>query len=240
MTTITLKERAEALGVDFFGVADLTPAHDAILEQGGPEIAAYPRAISIGIALLHPIVDQLPRRAERAVAVEYRSHAYEVVNARLDFVTSRLGSALQHAGFQALPIPASKRVDDERLCAAFSHKLAAHLAGLGWIGKSCLLITPENGPRVRWATLLTDAPIDPTGKSMKERCGDCTACVDICPVQAFTGRPFRKSEPRETRYDAAKCEQYFDSLRAQNPEMGVCGMCLYVCPYGKSIARSDS
>jgi epoxyqueuosine reductase QueG len=240
MTSISLKERAEALGVDFFGVADLAPAYEAILEQGGPEIAAYPRAISVGITLMHPIVDLLPRRAERAVAVEYRSHAYDVVNARLDFVTSRLGSALQRAGFRALPIPASKRVDDERLCASFSHKLAAHLAGLGWIGKSCLLITPESGPRVRWATVLTDAPVDPTGKAMKERCGECTECVDICPVQAFTGRAFRKGEPREARYDAAKCDQYFASLRAQDPETAVCGLCLYVCPYGKSIARGDS
>ena len=233
MTSISLKERAEALGVDFFGVADLSAAHDFILAQGGPEIAAYPRAISVGIALLNPIVDQLPRRAERAVAIEYRSHAYDVVNDRLDFVASRLSSALQRAGFRALPIPASKTVDRERICASFSHKLAARLAGLGWIGKNCLLITPQNGPRLRLATVLTDAPLDPTGAPGRERCGDCVECVEICPVQAFSGRFFREDEPRQARFDAAKCERYFDALRQKDPETAVCGLCLYVCPYGR-------
>jgi hypothetical protein len=61
-------------GADYYGFADLTAAQDAILEQGGAEIAKYPRSISIGIALFHPIVNQLPRRQERAAVVGYRSH----------------------------------------------------------------------------------------------------------------------------------------------------------------------
>lgn len=233
MTSIHLKKHAESLGVDYFGVADLVPARDAILDQGGPEIAAYPRAISVGIALLHSIVDRLPQRNERAVAIHYRSQAYDVINSRLDFVTSRLSSTLQHAGFKALPIPASKRVDEVHICASFSHKLAANLAGLGWIGKSCLLVTAHNGPRVRWATVLTDAPMEPTGKPMGEHCGACTQCVAICPVQAFTGRAFQEGEPRAARYDAAKCDRYFAEMRQQDPETAVCGLCLYICPYGR-------
>jgi epoxyqueuosine reductase len=229
----TLRENAEAQGADFFGVADLAPARAAILAQGGPAMAAYPRAISVGIALLNSIVDGLPRwadRSDRAVAVHYRQHCYDVVNQRLDLLTSRLSSILQRAGHQALPIPASKRVDDARICAAFSHKLAAHMAGLGWIGKSCLLITPQAGPRVRWATILTDAPLQPTGGPMEQRCGECTLCVDICPVQAFTGEPFRPGEPREKRYDAARCEGHLNALTRQDLDTGVCGLCLYVCP----------
>jgi epoxyqueuosine reductase len=143
-----------------------------------------------------------------------------------------MGSMLQRAGYMAFPVPASKRADDERICSIFSHKLAAHLAGLGWIGKSCLLITPKAGPRVRWATVLTDAPLEPTGKEMEERCEDCQECVSVCPVGAFTGRPFREDEPREARYDARKCEQYHATLE-KKMGIGVCGMCLYVCPFGR-------
>lgn len=227
-----LKDTAEEMGADFFGVADLAEAHNAILEQGGPQIAEYPRAISIGIALLHPIVDGLPRRDERAVAVNYRHHAYDVVNQRLDAIASHLGSIIQHEGYRALPIPSSERVDDERICAAFSHKMGAHLAGLGWIGKSCLLITPEAGPRVRFATVLTDAPLRPTGMPMEEKCKSCDECVKICPKSAFTGRPFREDEPREARYDARKCERYFQEMK-EKAGPAVCGMCLYVCPYGR-------
>lgn len=65
------------------------------------------------------------------MAVEYRTHAYDIVNQRLDAIASRVASELQKAGFEAFPVPASDRVDDERICAVLSHKLAAHLAELG-------------------------------------------------------------------------------------------------------------
>ena len=233
-----LREAAQMWGADFFGVADLSLARGAILAQGGPFVAAYPWGISLGIALLHTIVDQLPERAERAVAISYRQHSYDVINQRLDLLTSNLSSLLQREGHRALPVPAAKRVDDERLCAAFSHKMTAHLAGLGWIGKSCLLVTPQVGPRVRWSTVLTDAPLAATGGPMEERCGGCQQCVEICPVQAFTGQPFRVDEPRESRFDARRCDRYFAELNDRDPETVVCGMCLYICPYGRR-QRSD-
>jgi epoxyqueuosine reductase len=234
-----LRKLAEELGADFFGVADLSPARDFIISQGGQEVGGYPKAVSIGIALLNPIVDQLPNRAETTIAIEYRHHAYDVINERLDSIASRLGSILQKEGCRAFPVPASKRVDDERICAIFSHKLAAHLAGLGWIGKSCLLITPEAGPRVRWATVLTDAPLVDTCQPMQERCGDCQECVQVCPVGAFTGRPFREDDPREARYDAHKCESYHKGLE-RDLGIGVCGMCLYVCPHGRHREQSPN
>ena len=224
-------ELARELGADFVGVADLSSAHEAIVEQGGERVAAYPRAISIGIVLLDTIVDELPHRCERCVAVSYQ-HAYDITNLRLDLITSRLSSSIQKEGYKALPIPASERCDDKRICAVFSNKMAAHLAGLGWIGKSCLLITPEAGPRVRWATVLTDAPLNATGEPMNERCGNCTDCQDICPVSAFHGRNFREDEPRETRYDARKCEKYFEDMKKKGGT-SVCGLCVYVCPHGQ-------
>lgn len=226
-----LESLAESWGADIFGVAELSPARDAILEQGGAVVAEYPRSISIGIALFDSVVDQLPQRAERAVAIAYKHHCYDVINQRLDLISSRLSSALQSDGYNALPIPASKTVDDEKLVASFSHKMAAHLAGLGWIGKNCLLITPKRGPRVRWATILTDAPLKVTGEAREEECGTCQQCVEICPVNAFTGQPFRENEAREARFDAGKCDRYLTKLE-EGDQIGVCGMCLYICPYG--------
>ncbi len=228
-----LLDSAMSWGADYFGIADLSPAYDTIFEQGGAEIAEYPRGISIGIALLHPIVNQLSPRPERAAAVSYRYHGYDVINFRLDEVVSRLASVLQHSGYRAFPVPASKRVNDDQICAIFSHKLSAHLAGLGWIGKNCLLITPGMGPRVRWATVLTDAPLVKTGRSMDERCGDCHECVDICPARAFTGQSFRAGEPRAVRFDASKCDRYFSKMKERDAETAVCGLCLYTCPYGR-------
>ncbi|HEX3013096.1 MAG TPA: 4Fe-4S double cluster binding domain-containing protein [Methanobacterium sp.] len=222
---------AEHEGADFFGIADLSRAKEAIADQGGVLCAQYSKAISIGITLPQTVVDELPNRENRAVAVNYR-HAYDITNLRLDLLTSKLGSIIQQEGYKALPVPASERFDDERICAVFSHKLAANLAGLGWIGKSCLLVTPEAGPRVRWATVLTDAPLIITGKPMEVQCGECNECVEICPVSAFTGEPFREEERREVRYNAKKCEDYVNKA-CEDADWTVCGLCIYACPHGK-------
>jgi epoxyqueuosine reductase len=227
-----LDEFARELGADFFGVADITPVEDFIQNQGGDMVMGYPRAISIGIILLDTIVDQLPQRFDRSVAVNYRHHTYDIINLRLDMISSRISSLLQKEGHKALPIPASERYDDNELFAVFSHKLAANMAGLGWIGKSCLLITPEAGPRVRWTTILTEAPLTPTGEPIENGCGECTDCVDACPVSAFTGKKFRADENREVRYDAKKCEKYFKVMEDAG-KIPVCGLCIYNCPKGR-------
>ncbi len=227
-----IEEFAMEFGADFYGIADISPAEDFIRKQGGEGVTGYPRAISIGIMLIDTIVDQLPQRFERSVAVNYRHHTYDIINLRLDLIASRLSSILQKNGHKTLPIPASERYDYEGICAVFSHKLAANMAGLGWIGKSCLLITPEAGPRVRWTTILTKAPLNVTGKPLENGCGECRDCVDTCPVSAFTGEPFRVDENREVRYDARKCEKYFEIMEDAG-KIPVCGLCIYNCPKGK-------
>lgn len=227
-----LDEFSRDLGADFYGVADLLNAKDFIAEQGGIKVSEYPRAISIGIVLLDDIVNQLPDRFDRSVAVNYKHHSYEIINLRLDLIASRLSNILQKNGNKALPIPALERYDDDRICAVFSHKLAANLAGLGWIGKSCLLVTPEVGPRVRWTTILTDAPLKTAEKPLEDGCGQCADCVNICPVSAFTGESFRAEEAREVRYDAFKCEKYFEIMEDAG-KIPVCGLCIYACPKGK-------
>lgn len=232
-----LRELAMALGADFYGVADLSPAREAIRAQGGPCVADYPWSVSVGVALMKAVVDPIVNQDDRAAIQNYRHHGYDVVNQRLDQIVSRLSSALQREGHRALPIPASGTVSAELLQGAFSHKLGAHLAGLGWIGKSCLLVTPEAGPRVRWATILTDAPLQPTGEPADQRCGDCRQCVEICPVQAFSGRPFREDEPRSARYDAHRCYSYLNE-RQEGIGYSVCGLCLYICPHGRKEAAT--
>ena len=238
VSNMRIDDRANSLaidaGCDFYGIADLSSAQQTVADQGGLLVQGYPYAISVGIAMPGSIVDQLPNRSNPAVAVAYRQHSYSVINQRLDLLTSRIAGSLQKEGHRALPVSASERYDNERICAVFSHKLAAHLAGLGWIGKSCLLITPQAGPRVRWASVLTDAPLQSTGQPLPEKCGSCSECVDICPADAFTGQPFHEDEPRSVRYDARKCEEYHVEADGATG-FRVCGLCVYVCPYGRRV-----
>jgi len=105
-----------------------------------------------------------------------------------------LMKTLDDLGFTASPIPTYLPVPMEGpgrgLIGDLSIRHAAYEAGLGAIGKNRLLITPEFGPRVRFAAILTSAQLEP-GKPIKEDfCSDCGACVESCP----TGSLAKKGE----------------------------------------------
>lgn len=220
---------AKQYGLDLFGVADLSKAKAFVVAQGGAHLAQFPRAISIGVHLLDAIVDELYRHEEPSVILTYRN-LYTTANMSLDRAAFALAKRIQREGYKAYPIPASQPVNPRKLEGAFSHKLAAHLAGLGWIGKNCLLITPKYGPRVRLASVLTDAPLE-AGKPLTNQCGDCQKCVDACPPRALTGVPFDPKEPRDVRFKAHLCSHYIEK-RARLLGVGSCGLCVYICPYG--------
>ena len=151
----------------------------------------------------------------------------------LDRVALEVARFCASKGFRALPIPASLTVDEERQLGHISHKAVAVLAGLGWMGKSTLVITPDRGPRVRFATVLTDAPL-PAGEPMECQCGPCRACVEACPVGAIRDVRFRlRPARREDALDVQACLSFLEKF-AGDPRIGelICGICVKACPYG--------
>ena len=228
--TLELESLARDMGTTHFGIADLTSARQRVSEQGGEFLAQFPRAVSHGFVLTDGIVDTLVDHDNIPALHTYRHYVYQIVNPRLDSISLMLAQALDKAGFQAYVVPASQTVDRTRLIGVFSHKLAAHLAGLGWIGKSAMLITPEHGPRVRWGTVLTDAPLE-AGRPVDENCRDCDECVKGCPAHAFTGQAFDQLRLRSEIFAAEACDRY---LRERETFYRVCGMCVYICPFGKN------
>jgi epoxyqueuosine reductase len=225
-----LESLAKDMGATYFGIADLTPARQVISEQGGAFLTRFPQAVSHGFVLADGIVNTLVHHQNIAALHNYWYYVYQIVNPRLDSISLMLAQSLEKAGFQAFVVPSSQLMDRTRLTGVFSHKLAAHLAGLGWIGKSALLITPEHGPRVRWGTVLTDAPFE-EGVPMAEMCSDCCACVKGCPAHAFTGQTFDKPRTRREIFAAEACDRYL-SKRENLPR--ACGICVYVCPFGRN------
>lgn len=225
-----LESLARDMGSTCFGIADLAPARQRISEQGGEFLTQFPRAVSHGFVLADGVVNTLVHHKNVAALNNYWYYVYQIVNPHIDSISLMLAQSLGEAGFQAFVVPSSQMVDKTRLAAVFSHKLAAHLAGLGWIGKSALLITPEHGPRVRWGTVLTDAPLE-AGTPLEERCRDCDACVKSCPAHAFTGQAFDNPGPRSEIFAAEACDNYLSKREAQHR---ACGMCVYICPFGKN------
>ncbi len=236
-----LREKAMSLGASYFGVADLTPVKSFVTAEGGDFLADYPVAISVGVALVDGVVDQLYQHHNNIIARTYQHHIYSAVGGHLDRMAEGLAFTLERNGHRALPVPSSGYYDDVRRRGLISHKLAANLAGHGWIGKNCLLITKTHGPRVRWVTVLTDASLKGIGgmPAVVDHCKNCSLCADLCPVQAFTGIKFNPEDPVEVRFDTAKCQQY---LRGREKTHGasVCGICVHVCPHGWSMKRKKN
>ncbi len=71
--------------------------------------------------------------------------------------------------------------DDNRLV----DRAAAARAGLGWIGRSSMVLAPGVGPWMLFGTVVTDARLETT-PAMKRDCGTCIACVPACPTRAIT------------------------------------------------------
>ena len=92
---------------------------------------------------------------------KYRKH-YKEINTELNSITEKIAELAITAGYNTLPIRATvpdEDLDDnyyKTLRLFFSHKMAATLAGLGWIGETDLLLDHTFGPRIRLATILTD------------------------------------------------------------------------------------
>jgi GNAT superfamily N-acetyltransferase len=118
------------------------------------------------------------------------------------------------------------------LSTRLQHKTIATRAGLGWIGKSALLITKPYGPAVRLASVLTDANFDTGTPVDTSSCGACRSCADRCPTQAIVGQNWKLGTPREAIYDAPTCRATAVRLSKEAGfEATICGACINACPY---------
>ena len=206
------------------GVSDLTPVREYLIDFSGDDFVDLPRAVSIAVTFPSEIVDLLAKGPSRTYLYFYRE-----VNARLNQIALEVDSILSSEGYRSFPVPASIRAGKERIASTFPHRLAANLAGLGWIGKSGLLVRPDVGPRLRLVTVLTDAPLS-TGAAVEDRCRSCTACIDACPGGALGDR-VEFDDWRGNQVDRKACDRHLAGVRDRYG-IRVCGMCLVACPFG--------
>ncbi|MBD3176239.1 MAG: epoxyqueuosine reductase [Armatimonadia bacterium] len=189
---------------------------------------SFPRAVAIAIALDPQIVSEILTGPTLEYAAEY-----DRVNALLADLGEATAEHLRGRGARASATdPTTGHVDRERLATPLPHKTVATRAGLGWIGRTALLVTKGYGSALRLTSVLTDATL-PTGDPIdKSQCGVCGLCVTACPAQAATGDEWSVGLPREHMYDAWKC---LDRCRYACERLGIehtiCGVCISVCPW---------
>jgi epoxyqueuosine reductase QueG len=225
--TQNIKNKIKKLGADLVGVAETGPLKGEYLNPLDL-LESYPRAISIGLELPKAVLASIQDRPTPL----YKS-AYQTANQILDMIAFKTAIFLQRDGFDSLPIPASQVLDRQNWLGAISHKAVACLAGLGWQGKSLLLVTPQFGSRVRLATILTDAPLA-FDEPIKNRCGICKRCQEACPAQAIKGAGTQDHyKDREEALFLDRCAEKLVRDFAVLPEIGteICGICIKVCPF---------
>ena len=126
-----------------------------------------------------------------------------------------------------------------------SKKRMAQMAGIGSFGKQSLIINPEYGPWIRLRSVLTNAELVPTEPFTGDLCGDCSKCVDACPVGALS--PF-KVDPDQCLLGMSWPDRYSDKYQdiyiKHSPLLTentwkMCNTCQEACPIGKEKRHND-
>jgi epoxyqueuosine reductase QueG len=207
---------AEARFMYVVGVADLDTVRAA--EPGALALVPgnFPRAVVFGMPLQDAVMDSL---VDRPTPLYF--HLYRQVNYQLDSVALGAAALIQNHGHQSMAIAASQLIAHEPMRGHVSHRLLGWAAGLGWWGRNNLLVNPKHGSRVRYVSVLTDAPLA-ADRPLERDCGKCVACLRVCPADAI------KAGREEFRLDL--CYQKLCEF-SRIPFVGqhICGVCVKAC-----------
>lgn len=210
-----LKQFAHDLGASLFGIACVKSIKKEFLFFG-ETLKDLDYTISLGLRLSDSILEDITD-----FPTKIYFHHYRQANAILDQIAFKVSNFIQDKGYKALPVPASQIVDWEKQLGHLSHKKIGEMAGVGFIGRNNLLVNPDIGSRFRLVTILTNMPLEPD-KKLKESCGECRACVSVCPAAAI------KEEKED--FDHIKCFEKLKEFRNKRlVDQFICGVCVKTC-----------
>jgi epoxyqueuosine reductase len=214
-STAVLRDDSFELGFSLFGTTDISGIRDSFLLPDNLK-SRVSFAVSLGKRLVAGVLDDL---VDGPTPLYF--HHYRQINYFLDRGALMLASRIQDRGFRAVPIPASQVIDWTKQRAHLSHKRVGEMAGLGWIGRNNLLVTPEFGSRFRLVTVLTDMPLEAGNRSTGD-CGECRKCLRACPAKAI--------KERREDFDHIECFKMLKEFRNKGlVGQYICGLCVKAC-----------
>ena len=150
--------------------------------------------------------------------IDYDNDEYLTKELKVEKMADCLADYIRQKGFKALSQSEESNLKngyieqayiDPKLQQGISFlplKAIARVGGLGYIGKSNLLITEEFGSAFTMCAVLTNAPVTTENHTIIEsKCGSCDACVINCPANALLGNEWTISGGRESLVDVSKC-----------------------------------
>lgn len=138
-------------------------------------------------------------------------------------IGNRMAGLMRRNGFAAYPGTALGGLTD--------YTYLAELAGLGAIGYHGLLITPDEGARLRINTIytnITNLPVESENEHLwvRDFCAMCRKCIRGCPVQAIFDQPIPRGDGGMQCIDHDACRDYFQRNYG-------CAVCLAICPFSE-------
>ncbi len=215
-----------ATKVGFADITDITPKTE--LTTGIIFYITYPK--------------ETIRNMENAPTQEYLEELIKL-NTKLDEIGMKCEKFLISKGYDAYAQTKQRLGSDfgENNSFELPHKTIATKSGLGWIGKSALLITPQYGSALRLSSVLTNAPLEFGKAILKSKCGKCMECKNACIGGAISGKEWNYKLKRNDFYDDKKCEKYALIISEENLGKAdtVCGKCIYACPYTQKYIKKN-
>ncbi|MFX1449544.1 MAG: hypothetical protein ACFFCM_01805 [Promethearchaeota archaeon] len=184
--TKKVKDLALELGADKVGIADATLAEDPPHGHGNPSAMMKDAKTAISLVLAYPDASFGIDMTDDLIMGGIYVATQEFMNNELSHIALKLARFLEKEGYKAVVVSPELPRDEKRWAGAISHRYIGQLAGVGEIGQSNLLLTPEWGPRIQVTTVISNAPLKVDGPKLIDKvCKHCNTCVEKCPPRAI-------------------------------------------------------
>ena len=217
------------LGASFVHFVDITNLSDK-------ENKNFPIAILFGINLSSNYVQKVMNTPDYVQSMvqnnrNFSSDEFYLTELKTGELADRISQWLIDCGYKAYSHSDKNQIETGFFNGIYEgtplpHKTIARIAGIGWIGKNNLLVTPIFGSALCLGVVLTNAPLDITPSNpIQSKCHNCNICITVCKPKALKGHTWSLNTEREDMLDVYKCT--------------TCLNCLIFCPWTQNYISKN-